>query len=372
MPVMTSDSVSAKLWWAVPAAVILVLVTLAALVPPQEPGGRQTSYDASARGFRAAYLLLDELGYPVMRAKRIGGSAVLWVLYPMTAEKDATRLDAWVRGGGALLLAADSPVFAAALDTNLKVEQVGDAPGEEEASGLDVERLATGRTWTDWPGQTGEVIVRAGHRPAVTVYARGRGEIWLLNRPEMFTNALLRRADNAVLLARLATRMLEGRTGKLGFDEYFHGMKERPGVMELLFEPPAVWVTVHSLLLLGLLLWHYAPRFGALTPMAAPTRRSKEEFLDAMAALLERKGDAAAAFASVRDDFARQLERELGLPAGTSADRLVEEAERRRPGNAPRLRRLLTEGVSAHRSGHTAFLHALNELEAARDEFFRG
>ena len=37
---------------------------------PPEQAKVRTSYDASFEGFRAAYLLLDELGYPVARSKR--------------------------------------------------------------------------------------------------------------------------------------------------------------------------------------------------------------------------------------------------------------------------------------------------------------
>jgi hypothetical protein len=368
-----NDDRSAKLWWAVPAAAFLVLIGLAMLFGrPPEQRGHGTSYDASARGFRAAYLLLDELDYPVFRAKRLHEGSVRWVLFPTAAPQEAASLEAWVRDGGIVVLAVDSEEFARGMDIALKVEKKDGDPGDEAASGLGIARLAGGLTWLEWPGQPGEVLVRAGDRPAVTVYRRGRGEVWLVNRPEFLTNRLLRQADNAVLVCRLASETLKKRPGKLAFDEYFHGLRDRPGAAELLLQPPALWGTLHGLLLLGLLLWHYAPRFGAVCPAPAPSRRSKEEFLDAMASLLERKGDYAAAFRAVRDDFARALERELGLPAGAPAEQIVIEAARRRPLRRRRLLRLLTGESLPPGAGPSTFMKTLNELEAARDEFFHG
>lgn len=197
-----------------------------------------------------------------------------------------------------------------------------------------------------------------------------------MNRPEFVTNALLPRADNAVLLARLATDALNDRPGRLAFDEYFHGMRDRPGITELLFQPPALWVTLQALLLLGLVLWHYMPRFGPARPLPPPSRRSKEEFLSALAALLERKGDRAAAFDVAAGDLARELERELGLPAGTPVEILAREAGRHRPIEPARLLHLLSWRSHAERGkekvGAAAFVQALNELETIREEFLRG
>jgi hypothetical protein len=192
-----------------------------------------------------------------------------------------------------------------------------------------------------------------------------------VNRPEFLTNRLLREADNAVLLCRLATAVLDQRSGKLSFDEYFHGMHEKPGVAELLFEPPTLWVTLEGLLLVALLLWHHVPRFGTFRPETAPRRRSKEEFLDALAFLLERKGDYAEAYRTAREEFVRDVERDLGVPPGTRPEQLLLEAARR-PIRSDKLRRVLSTGVLPPGAGKLAFVQALNELETTRDEYFHG
>lgn len=369
---MPDDNVSAKLWWAVPAAVVLALLGLTMFLgngPEQHTHG--SSYDASPHGFRAAYLLLEDLGYPVVRGKRLGGPDVRWMLFPTKTKEEAAQLDDWVRRGGILLLADDSAEFATHLGMKLQIQKK-DTGLEEEASGLGIARLAGGDTRVDWAGHRGEVLVKAGGEPFVTVYELGQGEVWLMNRPEFLTNAFLRHADNAVLLTRLATDSLNERPGRLVFDEYFHGMRDRPGVTELLFQPPALWVTLQALLLLGLVLWHYVPRFGSVRPLPPPSRRSKEEFLSALAALLERKGDRAAALAVAAEDLARELERELGLPAGTPVEVLVREAARHRPIDSAQLLRLLTRQELPANIGSAAFVQALNELETIREELLRG
>jgi hypothetical protein len=331
----------------------------------QEEKKAGTSYDASPHGFRAAYLLLDELGYPVARSRRPTGEAVRWVLFPVST-KEAGALGEWVRQGGVLVLGVENGDFLQAMGLQLTVGKPAEA-GEEPAGSVEgVTRLAGGPVRVKLAGSPGRVWAEAGGQPMVTIHERGRGWLWLLNRPQFLTNELIGQADNAILLCRLAEATLQDRPGKLAFDEFFHGMRERAGVAELLLQPPTLWVTLQSLLLLGLVLWHYTPRFGPLYPPVPLRRRSKEEFLEAMASLLARKGDTADALRTIRDGLVRELEQEMGLPPGTPVERTIDEAIRRRSLRPEPLRALLR---ADRRIG---FLKALNDLETARNEFFHG
>jgi hypothetical protein len=159
--------------------------------------------------------------------------------------------------------------------------------------------------------------------------------------------------------------------GRLAFDEYSHGLRDRPDVTELLLRPPVLGVTLQILLLTALALWHFGVRFGPLRTVPPPARRSKEEFLDAMAELLTRKGDRADAFRTVRDAFLHRLETELGLPAGTPVEYTIREAARRRGVNPDSLLTLLTSHTPPQGEGVHAFLTALRQLDAAANECFR-
>src|SRR5262249_39365761 len=123
----------------------------------------------------------------------------------------------------------------------------------------------------------------ADGQPLVTMYRQGRGEIWLLNRPEFLTNGLISHGDNAILLCRMADSLSAHPGATLAFDEYVHGLRDRPGVLELLATPPTVWVAVQAAVVIALVIWHAAPRFGAMRASPPAHRRSKEEFLDALA-----------------------------------------------------------------------------------------
>lgn len=378
---------TSRLWWAVPG-VGLVLLTLVAMLfgggPEKVDFG--TSYDASDRGFRAAYLLLEELQYPVERSRRPTGGEVRWVLAPGPVKaKDAANLDDWVKRGGVVLLALDNPELADHLGLRVTVRNASprnrldqmtfgtrfQKKGESlPAEAPDVATVLAGES--EVTGPSGDrTWGRIDGRPLVTVYRRGRGEIWLLHRPDVFANANLREGDNAVLACRLAEAMLHERPGgPLAFDEYCHGLRDRPSVTELLFRPPVLGVTLQVIALTALVLWHYGPRFGGVRPPVQTPRRSKEEFLDAMAELLARNGDRAAAFCTVRDSVRRRLEESLGMPSGTPAEQVVDELARRGFETGPLLR-LLSADSPPNGSGVGAFLTAIRELESAVHEYLR-
>jgi hypothetical protein len=383
-PTLEDAPPSVKLWWAAPVGGLLVLLLVILVLGRSEDTPRPgTSYDASAHGFRAAYLLLEELHYPVFRSRRLNGQGPRWVLFPIErgevqGARDVRRLDTWVRSGGHLLLADRSAAFARGLGMDLKIKTDAD-DGAEPATGAGVARLVGGKVRVDWPGHPGRVWAEAGGKPVVSVHEFGAGQIWLVHRPELLTNQLVGKADNAVLVCRLAEAMLQERPGQLAFDEYFHGLHERPGVIELLLQPPALWVTLQALLLTLLLLWHYVPRFGVIRSLPGASRRSQEEFLDAMAALLARKADYTDAFHTARAELVRTMERELGLPTGAPTALLVRETVKRRPIAEERLRRLLAADRSSSIGNRQsaigsarAFLTAMNELETVRHEFFHG
>jgi hypothetical protein len=312
------------------------------------------------------------LGYEVIRSRRPAAGAASLILFPTAAEEQSQLLNDWLDQGGILVLADDRGKFARGLGIDLRSRRLSDEPGDEPAKGpTGVSQLRGGMIVTEWPGHAGEVWAEAGGTPFVTRYRRAKGEIWLLNRPEILTNRLVGRADNGVLLCRLAEAILARRSGKLAFDEYFHGLREHPQIGELLLRPLLVWVTLQGLLLVGLLLWHFVPRFGTLQTGTAGKRRGQEEFLDALASLLERKRDYAAAYQTAREDLMHEMERDLGIPASTTGDRLLQEATRRRPIQPDVLRRLLSPDALPPGAGPATFLKALNELESVRDDFFR-
>jgi hypothetical protein len=368
---------ASRLWWMVPAAAFLLLAVVAMIVgPPPDPGGGGTSYDASDTGYRAVYLILEELRYPVERSRLAAGGAVRWVLDPTEKrDQDVANLDAWVRRGGVALLATENAEFADRFGLSI---QSGSTDGIVSVDGMDVHSLDAGPTRVDLAGQPGVLWDGVRERPGlagaapgalVTIVPHGSGEIWFLHRPGVLRNEPMRHADNAVFASRLADAMLADRSGRLVFDEYCHGLRDRPTVAALLFRPPMLAITIQALGLTALVLWAVVPRFGPVRPAPPPNRRSKEEFLDAVADLLRRKADYADAFRTIQQGLRRRIEAALGLAADVPVADLANEAERRRGVSAERIRDLLTASAPPGGAGSAAFVAALHQLDTLRHEF---
>ncbi|MBX7104120.1 MAG: hypothetical protein K1X57_08560 [Gemmataceae bacterium] len=290
---------------------------------------RHTSYDASGAGYRAAYLILDEVGVPVARSRYLVGGKVRWTLAPQKMKADDLAvLSRWVRDGGRLMLADGAGEIAGEL--GVPIERTTSDVATLNTSLDDVKTIAPGPAVVEPANPGGTTWEFAGGDALVSIHAVGQGQVWLLHRPDALSNKNMKLADNAVLAARLAEAMLEGTSGPIYFDEYCHGLRDRPGVIELLFQPPMHWATWNLLAATVIYLWARGVRFGSMRPLPPPRRRSKDEFVDALGDLLERQGDSAAAYRTAQAEVLHQLAAQVGLPATAHPDTIVSAVRRRR------------------------------------------
>jgi hypothetical protein len=363
---MNGVSAVNRMWWAAPAAVVLVLALVAMLAgSPPAPPRPGSSLDAGPGGTRAAFLLLEGLGVDVAVSKHVAGGSARWVLFPRAAKGEESALDARVREGGRVLLADNGERFAAGLGLAVEAGQ-GSGAETDLRVGDEPLRLAPGKDLLAPRSAPDRVWPPGADEPLAGIYRHGKGEVWLLFRPDFLRNDRLRDADNAVIACRLA-KAFAGKD-RIVFDEFFHGMRERPSAAELLLRPPALWVTLQGLALLGVLLWRSVPRFGALQHPEGPRRRSKEEFVDALAHLLALKGAYDEGFRAVRDALARDLELALDLPPETPPAEVAARAFGAGPDAAALAAALARDRLS--RPDAANFVRALNELERLRRAFF--
>lgn len=359
------------LWFAIPACTVVAALAISLLVAQddsQASSASGTSYDASKSGFRALYLILDELGYDIERTRRVAGGAVRWALAPLKPKaNDAVHVVNWVQKGGRLLLADGTGDLATALGLEVNVDDA--APTDLLPTTMDdVKQLAPGKVIVVPAKDDGRLWAGAGGDPLISIHQVGQGEVWLLQRPLALANEQMRQADNAIFAARLAEAMSDGKPGNIRVDEYCHGLRSRPGVLELMFQPPMRTVAIQAIIFAVLMLWSAAVRFYPLRPLPKARRRSKEEFLNAMGDLLHRHGDTAAAFRTIQGDVNRKLAERIGLPANTHPDTLVEIASRRRP-MSNETRELLTR--AAPPTGRTGFVNSIQKLDEVEHELTR-
>ena len=116
-------------------------------------------------------------------------------------------------------------------------------------------------------------------------YAYGLGSIIVLSDPYIVTNGGIRLNDNL----QLATNMLVHKDGLIAFDEYHQGKGVSHNALASYFAgTPVLAIGAQLILLILLILWTNARRFGRPLPLAQVDRRSTLEFVASMAELQER------------------------------------------------------------------------------------
>jgi len=116
-------------------------------------------------------------------------------------------------------------------------------------------------------------------------YVYGKGRIVVLGDPYIVSNGGLRLNDNL----QLAVNTLIYRDGLVAFDEYHQGRGVSRNALATYFAgTPVLALAAQGLLLVLLVLWTNARRFGRPLPLARVDRRSSLEFVASMAELQER------------------------------------------------------------------------------------
>ncbi|MBI5444109.1 MAG: hypothetical protein HY900_23225 [Deltaproteobacteria bacterium] len=230
---------------------------------------------------------------------------------PLSIEEEA-----WVRGGGRLVLAIDhdgngftvaptdrgAPPIEKAFPIWPRVERLG-GPAPRFLSGPALER--------------GHTLLSSGARCVAARIPFGRGELVVFAFPELFTNERLAEKDNLALLEALAG---EGRP--VCFDEAVHGGGAEPGLLQLLLEwgfgPALVLATLAALLAL----WRGRIRIGP--PDEPPLERRTEalDLVDSLGRLYESTLGRGAALRLYRECLTRTVAARTGLRGEALDDRV--------------------------------------------------
>jgi hypothetical protein len=216
--------------------------------------------------------------------------------------------EAWVRGGGRLVLAVAGlygPLELDPIQGKATVRKVFPLwPGVSRLVPEDPDGLAGP------PLAAGHALYLAGESPVVARLPIGSGEVFLLSIPEIFSNARLGQAQHLAFLESLSG-IHEGRP--VLFDERAHGLGETAG----LFETLGGWGLGPLVLLAGLTaataLWRAALRIGPPERDDRDTRSEAVELLDSLADLYDRalgRGDAIRLY---HESFVHAVAAETGL-----------------------------------------------------------
>lgn len=289
--------------------IVLILVALIAISiyrrmggasEPQSIGVRYTSYSTEKQGAKALYLLLEKLEYepkrlraPYSKGIRADGLAV--ILAPdrlPISEMEAEQLLEWVKQGNTLL-------FAPGRSDNRLAKSLGIRLHQRPARMASIPPVAS----TELTAGVGGILVLSGDRiltarndvvrhfgdsdgAVVASVPEGEGTAIVVSDPYIMTNAGLPEAGNLDLLVNiLLSHATDVKT--VYFDEYHHGFKRQPGVLQLLRGTSLGWALLQVAIAAVLLMFSRARRFGQPKPVLRESHRSSLEYVTSLAGIYQ-------------------------------------------------------------------------------------
>jgi hypothetical protein len=151
-------------------------------------------------------------------------------------------------------------------------------------------------------------------------YAYGLGRIVVLSDPYIVANGGISLNDNL----QLAINTLAGREGLIAFDEYHQGKGITQNAFAQYFAgTPVLGFAAQILLLVLLILWTNARRFGRPLPLPQVDRRSSLEFVASMAELQERSRAFDLAIENIYTRTRRVLARHAGVDYNSSRSEIA-------------------------------------------------
>ncbi len=312
--------------------VILLLMTLGAWLNSDKGDevGRPSSYSVLRHGGKAAFLLLQQSGYPVERWEKsptqlpTDANDVMLVLagpesYPQPEEYSS--LIRFLLRGGRVLIAGTFPdhfVPQAAVD-------FGDSRiGHAECKPVALTELTRGGpisqdggfTWKE-PGDAAVVHFKDKENKAVVVsYALGAGQViwWASALP--LTNAGIRDRGNLDLLLNSV-----GGSKRILWDEYYHGEHTIESAHH--DNPAQMWALAQVAFLGVLVVLTFSRRSGPIVPLVQESRLSPLEFVETLGNVFQRARGTQVAVEIALNRFQQVAARRLGIRGTSSPEEIV-------------------------------------------------
>ncbi|MGF1596468.1 MAG: DUF4350 domain-containing protein [Acidimicrobiales bacterium] len=311
----------AVLFWVALAGVLLLVGALT--------GGRTGSGDpldpdsTEPLGTHALMAFIAELGGGVDRGLPDDRHATTLVLADRLQPEQRRRLEAWIDGGGTVVVADPASGLAPTGDPGFDPGIIDDsgalASGRCDVEGLDGLTLEAGSfLLLDTAGVDASCFT-VGDRAYVTVEGRGSGRVVALGGALPFTNDRLDAAENAVL----ASELLLGDGTRPVAVLYEPIVTPGSRSLDQLIPSAATWAGGQLLVALALFVAYRARRFGRPVPEPQPVALPGSLLVRAAAELQRRSRGHQRAGDRLRVDLERRLRRHLGVAPELPLDQVV-------------------------------------------------
>jgi hypothetical protein len=315
------------------AGLLFVLLVVAALVFGSGEQGQAeypSTYSSASGGAKAAYLLLSDTGYRVLRWEKplsdlpqaAGKTLILAEPDEAPTREERERLKAFVSEGGHVIATG---LFAGTfLPENdsvpdilsgmlwKKAFSVSPSPMTRAAPQI---VLAPRAYWR--AASAAYPLYGDGGHTLVVKYPFGKGEVLWWASATPLTNAGLKEPGNLEFFLAC----LSDPKNEILWDEYIHGYRQT--LAESIAHSPAKWLFLQLVLLAVAVVATFSRRSGPTCVPVRDVRLSPIEFVQTLGGLYERAGTASVAVDICFRRFRYWLTRRLGVAGNTPAEELT-------------------------------------------------
>jgi Domain of unknown function (DUF4350) len=321
------------------AMVVLLALTFAlAPAPAQQSIGYPSSYSPEWAGAKAAFLLLNQLGYHAERWERPpeelpadGRDTVLILAEPSEDPSNEERMAIreFVSDGGKVL-ALGGAAAKLAPDASAKEVPSWDLSSKTYSSLLpsplthdapEITMIAPDEWTSHKSSQLG--LYGSAEKPVVVSYRVGRGEViwWASSSP--LSNGLIREKNNLAFFLNAVGPT----SSRVLWDEYFHG--SRGSLASYFAETPLPWAGLQIGLAFLAAIFTFSRRAGPTRVPAVESRLSPLEFVETLGDLYQSAHASPAAVGVAYQRFRTLLSRKLGAPTKAKIPELARAASGR-------------------------------------------
>lgn len=195
-------------------------------------------------------------------------------------------------------------------------------------------------------------------------YGYGAGRIVVLSDPYMVSNAGIKLNDNL----QLAINTVAAGNGLIAFDEYHQGRGVTQNAFATYFAgTPVLALAAQIVLVILLVLWTNARRFGRPLPLPHVDRRSSLEFVASMAELQERSRAFDLAIENIYTRTRRVLTRYAGMDYNSSRSEIATRVAQRSNIDGEKLETLMRECEEAINGAPISWRQSLDLVRRLRD-----
>lgn len=326
----------------------------------EEWNGDRSIYSPRPYGTRAFFLLLKEMGYPVVAYEEsfdhltahrdIGGLFVIGTRLPLTAQ-ELEALEEWVQRGGWLII-IDRKIDWTIAEGTIRIRSHPKFRRwrrprviQPTAFTRGVERIHLTEYAHAVTVESAPVTEHIGDATGALLvdFAHGRGRIIVLGEPHIVANNGLNQGDNLALALNIVRQIPRS---TIAFDEYHHGYGASPtntrtgpvGVLLNLYDyfkgTPVIWIIFQAMLIAASSIYSRGRRFTRPRPLTERRRTRSLEYVAAMGDLARRLNLTSLIVENVRSGFRRRCLRPNATALAGQQNDVEEEFAARRAGGS--------------------------------------